>query len=413
MFKKIFCNDVKKQKFEIIGGNLLFGFVVINILTGMCAGIISMVLPLFVVSIGATASEVGIIRGISGIGALVMVLPSGLLVDNFGSKKLYIVGSIFSTLTTVVLAFSSSPLIIIISMALQGFSNSLRFTSLNAAFFSKLNEIGIKKSGWYRGAMSIGLTFVGPLLGGYFISTFSYFAIFNITAMLTLLPIVPLLLLILMEDRKRKNIIVKFKILEQLKEFKELLKDNVLRQTVIIEGISTACFSSFLTFIVVYMVNILKVDVKYASWFLIAEGVAYILVVFLGGGLLYRYSRKTLYIISLLAMALGLLGIGTSQNIWVIFLGIIILGAGTGLLNIVTYSSLGNVKGKKGKVSSALSACTGIGTTFGPMFGGFIGDALSYKFIFLTYIPILLLVLSYLFLTKSRAVEMKAVKNIS
>jgi len=213
MFKKIFCNDVKKQKFEIIGGNLLFGFVVINILTGMCAGIISMVLPLFVVSIGATASEVGIIRGISGIGALVMVLPSGLLVDNFGSKKLYIVGSIFSTLTTVVLAFSSSPLIIIISMALQGFSNSLRFTSLNAAFFSKLNEIGIKKSGWYRGAMSIGLTFVGPLLGGYFISTFSYFAIFNITAMLTLLPIVPLLLLILMEDRKRKNIIVKFKIL--------------------------------------------------------------------------------------------------------------------------------------------------------------------------------------------------------
>ena len=75
----------------------------------MCCGIISMVLPLFAISIGASTSQVGIIKGMSGIGALIMVLPSGLLVDNYGAKRLYVFGSIFSALTTFMLALSISP----------------------------------------------------------------------------------------------------------------------------------------------------------------------------------------------------------------------------------------------------------------------------------------------------------------
>ncbi|MFW2486947.1 MFS transporter [Clostridium chromiireducens] len=405
MIREIFCDDVKARKLSIDKKYILFGFVTINILTGMCCGIISMVLPLFAISIGASTSQVGIIKGMSGIGALIMVLPSGLLVDNYGAKRLYVFGSIFSTLTTFMLALSTSPEVIIIAMALQGFSNSLRFTSLNAAFFNKLNEIGIEKSGWYRGAMSIGLTFIGPLAGGYLISIFSYINVFNITAILTLLPMIPLLFFIFMENNNEKSVKIKFNIVDQLKEFKELLKDSILRQTVIIEGVSTACFSSFATFIVVYLVNILNVKIQYASWFLITEGIAYVIVVFLGGGLLYRYSRKNLYLTSITIMMLGLLIIAVYKSVWIIVFGTSILGAGTGLLNIITYSSLGSVKGKKGKVSSALSACTGMGSTFGPMFGGFIGEIFSYSAIFLGYIPILLIVGIYIYINMDNRVS--------
>lgn len=398
MIKKIFYNDTSIGGVSLYKNYLLIGFVVINILTGMCCGIISMVLPLFAISIGASTGEVGIIKGISGIGALIMVLPSGLLVDNYGAKRLYVFGSIFSTITTFMLAVAISPKIIIIAMALQGFSNSLRFTSLNAAFFNKLNEIGIEKSGWYRGAMSIGLSFIGPFVGGYLLSIVSYSNVFNITAILTLLPMIPVLLFILMENNKEKSIKTKFNMLEQLKEFKKLLKDNILKQTVIIEGVSTACFSSFTTFIVVYLVNILNVKIQYASCFLITEGITYVLVVFLGGGLLYRYSRKNLYLSSIIIMMSGLLMIAVYKNAWIIMIGTSMLGAGIGLLNIITYSSLGSVKGQKGKVSSALSACTGVGSTFGPMFGGFIGEVFSYSAIFLGYIPILFIVGVYVFI---------------
>ena len=326
MLKRIFYNDVNICRLAIHKKYLLFGFVIINILTGLGCGIISMVLPLFAISIGASTSDVGIIKGISGIGALIMVLPSGILVDNFGAKRLYVFGSIFSAITTFMLAFSISSEIIIIAMALQGFSNSLRFTSLNAAFFNKLNEIGIEKSGWYRGAMSIGMSFIGPLVGGYLLSIVSYSNVFNITAILTLVPMIPLLLFIFMENDDEKSTKIKFNMLEQLKEFKELLKDNILRQTVIIEGVSTACFCSFATFIVVYIVNILDIEVQYASWFLITEGTSYVIIVFLGGGLLYRYSRKNLYLTSIITMMLGLLSMAVYKNAWIIMFGTILLG---------------------------------------------------------------------------------------
>ena len=71
---------------------------------------------------------------------------------------------------------------------------------------------------------------------------------------------------------------------------------------------------------------------------------------------------------------------------------------------MITYSSLGSVKGKKGKVSSALSACTGIGSTFGPMFGGFIGEVFSYSTIFLGYIPILFIVGIYIYINMDKRI---------
>lgn len=107
-------NSINKKK-------LVAGFLVINILTGICAGITAMTLPLFALSVKASTAEIGVIRGISGIGALIMVLPSGFLVDYFGSKRLYAFGSIVSAVTIFFLAFSWRPELIMASMAFQGF----------------------------------------------------------------------------------------------------------------------------------------------------------------------------------------------------------------------------------------------------------------------------------------------------
>ena len=381
---------------------LLIGFLILNILTGLCVGVISMVLPLYSISINASTAEIGMIKGISGIGALMMVLPSGFLVDYFGSKRLYAFGSFISALTIFLMAFSNSAKLIMLSMAFQGFSNSLRFTSLNAAFFKYLNSIGVSKSGWYRGSMSIGLTFVGPLVGGYSLRYLSYQNIFHIVAMLTLIPTLALIPLLRKEYIHRKTDTGKegnnkFNFNEQLWEMKCLLKDRILKRTILAEGLSTACFSSFSTFIVVYAVNSLYIKNYYSSWFLILEGTAYILMVFLGGGLLCRYTKERLYLVSFSLMISGLFFIGISYKLGiVILLGIILLGVGTGILNLVTYSNLSNIEGKKGKVSSLLSAATGIGSTFGPMFGGIIGEVFGYRAIFIVYIPIFILTTYYI-----------------
>jgi len=377
--------------------NVLIGFIILNIFTGICSGIIALVLPLFASSIGASVVQVGIIKGISGIGALIMVLPSGMLVDNYGTSRLYIVGTIISTITTLSLAFFGHPEVIVFAMLIQGFSNSLRFTSLNAAFFGRLKEIGISKSGWYRGSLSIGLTFIGPLLGGYFVQYLEFKTIFCIAAILTLIPSIFMIMLEVGKKVSTQKIQVekeKFHLVEQLIEFFKLFENKQLRNTVIIEGTSTACFSTFATFIVIYMVNILGEGAQNASHYFILEGTAYILSVFLLGGLLLKFQKRILYFASIFTMSIGLLLIGATVQNRIIVVGILLLGAGTGLLNILTFSNLGTIEGKKGKISSALSACTSIGASFGPMFGGIVGEIFGYNAIFLCYIPILLIVVA-------------------
>ncbi|MHC1681954.1 MAG: MFS transporter [Clostridiaceae bacterium] len=386
--------------------NIIAGFLIINILTGLCSGIISMVLPLFAVSIGASTVEIGVIKGISGIGAIIMVLPSGFLVDHFGSKKLYVLGSIVSAATVILLVFSTMPKLVMLAMAFQGLANSLRFTSLNAAFFDNLKKIGMSKAGWYRGSMSIGLTFLGPLAGGYFLTILDYKSIFYMVAVLTLLPIISLIPLIKNEVNEIKNNETNFNYLEQLKEFKVILKDRILKETILAEGLSTACFSSFLTFIVVYAVNYLRLSPRYASWLVILEGTSYILIVFLCGRLLLIYSNRNLYLTSFGIMMVGLGLIAISKNIVIITIGIIVLGIGTGILNLVTYSNLSEVRSKKGKVSSLLSASTSIGSTFGPMFSGAIGQLFGYRSIFLSYIP--LFVIMFLYINASNLNQLKS-----
>lgn len=105
-------------------------FVLANILTGLSFGITTIVLPIFAEELHATTSEQGIIKGISGIGILLMVLPAGLLVDYYGFKKLYFVGVVLSALTYVAIAFSSSVDGIIIAMAFQGFGATFRMQLL-------------------------------------------------------------------------------------------------------------------------------------------------------------------------------------------------------------------------------------------------------------------------------------------
>lgn len=386
---------------------LLIGFLLLNILTGFCSGIFSIALPLYVVSLGAGVGQVGLVKGMSGIGALLMVLPSGLLIDNYGTKRLYILGSIISAVTTVILVVFSSPIIIIFAMFIQGFSNSLRFTSLNALFFSRLSEIGINKSGWYRGSLSIGLTFIGPFAGGLFTKFFSYHTIFFITAIITLLPCV---LVVLVDNKKNEAVQIKRKLREaflisEWKEFFWLLQQKEIRNTLMMEGISTACFSTFASFIIVYAVNSMGVDSQIASNYIIIEGTAYILAVFTLGGLQLKYQKRTLYLASSLVMSLGLLLIGVTSKSDVILIGIVLLGAGTGLLNILTFSNLGSINAKKGKVSSALSACTSLGVSFGPMISGGIGELFDYNAIFLSYIPLLLIIVFATQFRNKREVE--------
>ena len=114
---------------------MITSFLVLNIVSGTVGGAMQLVVPLYALSLHATTVQIGIIRGISGIGMLLLVIPAGFLVDHYGSKKLFITGSIAGTFATFALTLAKVPLAMTALLGLSGLFSSLKMTALNASFF--------------------------------------------------------------------------------------------------------------------------------------------------------------------------------------------------------------------------------------------------------------------------------------
>jgi len=63
------------------GNELILRFMFINISSGIAVGMMNFIIPVYALSLNATSTEIGLIKGISGIGDLLVVLPAGFLVD--------------------------------------------------------------------------------------------------------------------------------------------------------------------------------------------------------------------------------------------------------------------------------------------------------------------------------------------
>lgn len=391
---------------------LIMGFVALNITSGTAGGILMMIVPLYAISLNASTAEIGLIKGISGLGLLLLVLPAGFLVDHYGSKKLYIVGGFLSGLITFTLPFVTMPLFLIVAMAIHGFVNSLKFTSLNAAFFKYLNTMGLEKAGWYKGSMSIGLTFIGPLLGAYLVQLISFKLTFIIVGLIT---VIPTILILLTSEKGQPSKAFDFKTIfkDQLIEFKVILRNKIIKHTVLIESLSTACFSCFATFIVVLIVRNYHLPAKYASLLITLEGGAFVLTAFLAGSLLNKFKISTLYLGSFLLTIFGLLGVSFVDNIRLLWLSTIITGFGLGMVNLITYSQIGKINGEKGKIAGLLASCTGLGATFGPIIGGIIGQKFGIQAIFLSFIPAFILLGVYIGANKFLVEEESPIESVS
>jgi MFS family permease len=128
-----------------------------------------------------------------------------------------------------------------------------------------------------------------------------------------------------------------------------------------------------------------------------AEGGVFILTVFAAGPLITRLSQFQLYLLSVTVTSAGLAMVSISTTFTLMAVSAVILGLGLGLINLVTSSRIGRMEGEKGKVVALFAASVGAGISLGPMIGGIVGQYLGPQNIFLTFIPLflLLIVLAY------------------
>lgn len=382
---------------------LITSFLILNIVSGTVGGAMQLVVPLYAMSLQASTAQIGVIRGISGIGMLLLVIPAGFLVDHYGSKRLFLTGSFSGFLSTLALTVAKVPLAMIVLMGLSGLFSSLKMTALNASFFRNLKNMGLEKAGWFKGSMSIGLTFLGPAFGAFLVSVTGYRAIFFILAALTLIPTA--LVFFFHSEPAQAGPVSELRgvVGRQLGEFRQLIGQRSLYLPLLTESLSTSCFATFSTFIVVIAVQILQLQPAAASVLMTAEGGVFILTVFVAGPLITKLSQFQLYLLSVTVTSLGLALVSISNTFALLAFSSVVLGLGLGLINLVTSSRIGTMKGEKGKIVALFAASVGAGISLGPMIGGVVGQYLGTQNIFLAFIPLFVLLLVLAFVTEARS----------
>lgn len=366
---------------------LVLGFVTINLCTGIAAGILQMAVPLYALSLNATNAQIGLIRSAGGMGFLLLVVPAGFLVDHFGSKKLYLMGSLGCNLVALAMSFAAKAMAMTLLMGGYGFFRSLSFVATNAAFFRSLQSIGVERVGWLNGSLTLGFGFVGPLLGGYLSKNADFPLIFQLVALLMPAPI--LLVLFFYRESHRVSVTGNGRgVGAQLHDFKHLLANRSIYKILLAEGLGGACSGTFGVFIIVIVVRTMHLSSTVASFVLTLHGAVFILAVFCGGSLLKKSSPVNLYLASSTTASLGLLGLAFTSSLLAIVLATVALSVGLGMIQLLNYSRIGEIQGEKGKITSLLALAGSTGMTVGPLAAGLLSDYFGNHLIFAFYVPL-------------------------
>lgn len=371
---------------KISGGNgLILKFMLINISTGIAMGMMNLIIPVYALRLNATSTEIGLIKGISGIGDLLVVLPAGFLVDYLGSKKMYSVSAISGAMIIMSISFATDIGFLLLIMVFFGMARTLRTTSLSADFFKNMNVFGTKRGGWYKGSMTLGGSFIGPIVGGIAVIAMGFTSYFALASAFLLLPFI----VILARTNNGSTPSVKpgnSSFLDASNHYRALSKNRTLISSTIIESLNSAFFITFTTFIAVLVIRDFGQSPGIAAMLISLKGAATILVVFFCGQLLRR-NNNNLYLFSFIITILGLLVLGSSRDTLLLAIASIVLGIGSGVITLVNFTQVGNIVGEKGKIAGIFSLGLGMGSIVGPTLGGLIGDIFSVQAIFLSFIP--------------------------
>jgi len=368
-------------------------FLLLSAGTGVSVGVLALALPLYALALSATPAEVGLIRAASGVGMLLAVIPAGFLVDRFGAKAMFHAGSLAVILCVIAYRFASEPLALVGVALFEGAFRSLEFNALTATFLLALPRFGMKTVGWHKGALSLGLSFVGPLLGGALLGGMNFHAVFGVVVALMLVPNVLMMLIGRMltgagpsPHTRASGTLAS--ILSHFGDISTLVRQPNVAGCLGAEALVTATFSAFTTFIVVIAVSVLDMTPIAASVLAATEGATFIVTVFTAGGLIQRLSHRAAILLGVAISTPSLACLSSTGAAPVLFAAALALGFGLGLLNLVTTTRASSLPGEKGKIASLFMAAAGIGGATGPAFGGAVAGWFGAPAVFVAFVPL-------------------------
>jgi EmrB/QacA subfamily drug resistance transporter len=168
--------------------------------------IVNVAIPAMVDDLGLTSSEVQWVQEAYTLVFASLLLVFGSLADRIGGRRMLVIGVVIFTLASIGAALSTSGSMLILARFVQGVGGAMilptTLSLLNATFRGR--ERGIAFAVW--GSTIGGMAAVGPLLGGWLTTTFSWHWAFGINIPLGILIIVGVILTVDETRRTRQEI---------------------------------------------------------------------------------------------------------------------------------------------------------------------------------------------------------------
>ena len=331
----------------------------------------------YISSLGASFTVISAISFVSSLVSVVIFPFAGYLGDNWGLKKMFVLGPLVGLLALLVLAFSATWHTVALALVLTAVSTALATPSVLAFIGETATP---SRFGIAYGAMFSVLSLCGALgsiIVGYLIAYFGYFSGLRIllfaSAFLTLVGIA--IRLLIKEKRFPKNTLT-----DSANIFRRIVSPLQNTQSIAITqagymfalGLSSIWFSFFMT-------DWLGLTSWSMGMVVSISLVAGMISSVFGGFLADRYSKKTIMIVSLLGSAFSTLLLMYSSTFFLVSFSNALLTASSSLflpvLNAVIASFVSSAK--RATAFGMFSSIAYAGSSISVLIGGYMYEHVS------------------------------------
>lgn len=373
------------------GQRFLAGFVLLAVLSGITLGIAKVTTTLYALSLQATPLELALLGAAQSVGILAVSLPVGLMVDRYGARRLFIIGSLLVTVLYALVPAWGQLWFLLACTTAVSFAMPLRFISLSAVFMGELARIGEARAGWFRGSHMMGMFLIGPALAAGIVGAIGYAGSYWLIAGLLLITAAMAPLAFPGERGRKAPGPARRLSWRSIGSQLGLLKtEAALRSTCVSEFFAMALNMFYAFFIVVLAIEVFGFSSQAASALISLQGGAFIAALFGMGGLLARRGEGFLHRLSDVCIVAALLVLGLGRDSLCLWLGGPLLGLGLGALqtvNLSRFARLGRQLGQ-GTVSSLAALLGPAGATAGSLVGALVGSPAQLQTLFLAFIPV-------------------------
>ncbi|HCC68963.1 MAG TPA: MFS transporter [Nitrospiraceae bacterium] len=341
----------------------------------------SPVLPLFATYLGANPSEVGIIASVSSFTGIIASIPSGILSDRFGRKRMLILSAV---------VFATAPFLYLLvtniwQLALIRFYHGLAtaiFIPVSIALVSDLfhKERG-KKIGWFSTSTLLG-RFMAPVMGGSIIGILVFNPGLGYKAVYVLCGIagVIVLLLALRMPNPSKFIISPTPSLEKravegweevFKSFRSVISKRAILITATVEAAMLFAYGTFETFLPLYSIGI-GLSAYEIGIFLSAQVITLALTKPMMGRFSDRHGRKPQIFAGAIIGAVCIGSFSLFRSFIPLLALSILFGLSLSIVTSATAAFIADLSGPetRGSAMGVLGSIMDIGHTTGPIVSG-------------------------------------------